>query len=85
MEAEEHFLVNMKAFVELEMIRAGDIEDDGSFGQREKQRNLEWFLNEAYPERKIIYWEGRGANSEMPVSESDVFPIRISFLEQDLP
>ncbi len=71
----------MKAFVELEKIRAGDFKDDGSVEQREKQRNLEWFLDEAYPERKIIYWEGRGPNSEMPVIEADVFPIHVSFLE----
>ena len=63
---EAHFLKNIKKFVQLEMIRAEDVSEDPDFGLEEKRRNLTWFLDEAYPDAKLIYWEGRGSSSELP-------------------
>ena len=72
-ELERQFLVNMATFVELERVRAGEIEDDGSVALREKTQNLEWLL-EHYPDKKLIYWEGRGPapQPDLPTDEKVV-------------
>jgi len=74
---ETHFLKNMKTFAQLEMIRAEDVSEDPDFGLEEKRQNLTWFLDEAYPDAKLIYWEGRGSSSELPTDVA-VFPIELA-------
>ena len=75
---EHHVIVNMRTFIELEQIRAGDLEDDGTFATREKSRNLQWFLERYYPDRKLIYWEGRGASDDPLPTTVSVFRIDLS-------
>ena len=78
-EQEAQFLTNMQRFVALEQIRAGDVPEDADFGQKEKQQNLDWFLAKGFPGQKLIYWEGRGANNNLPVSGHKVFTISLTF------
>jgi erythromycin esterase-like protein len=73
-----HILVNMGTFVELEQIRGGDLEDDGSFGAYEKGQNLTWFLEHRYPDERLIYWEGRGDSIESLPTDEPVFMIELS-------
>ncbi len=75
---ERQFLLNMRLFAELERIRAGDVPPDGLFANREKGLNLEWFLGQRFRARKIIYWEGRGANTQPLPTKEPVFVIRLS-------
>ena len=77
---EAHFLRNMKTFVELEMIRAGDATEPRDFGLEEKRQNLSWFLGEGYPDAKLIYWEGRGSSSELP-TEATVFSVELTVID----
>ena len=75
---EHHFLLNMRVFIELEQLRAGDWEDDGASATREKSRNLEWFLERYYAGRKLIYWEGRGASEDPLPTAEPVYRIELN-------
>ncbi|NKB88341.1 MAG: hypothetical protein GKS06_08985 [Acidobacteria bacterium] len=65
-EFERQCVVNMRTFVELEQLRAGDVPADDDFARLEQTQNFEWFLHTGFPGRRLIVWEGRGA-SESPV------------------
>ncbi len=75
---EHQVLINMRTFVQLEQIRAGDIKDDGSFATHEKEQNLEWLLHQRGPQDRIIYWEGRGADSSPLPTDETVFVVKFT-------
>ncbi len=77
-EREAHFLRNMEVFIELEQLRAGDLPEDPNFTTREKAYNLTWMLASYYPDQKLIYWEGRGAD-EVPLPTNEpIFTLTLS-------
>ncbi len=78
---EGQFLRNMQTFIELEQLRAGDIPDDATFAMREKQQNLDWMLSHRFYDRKIIYWEGRGAGTDPLPTTAPVFVITLTVSE----
>ncbi len=75
---ERQFLRNMKMFIELEQMRAGDFEQDETFTTIEKKQNLDWFMKERFADHRIIYWEGRGeADATLPTA-APVFKVQLT-------
>jgi len=81
-EFERQFVLNMSTFVQLEQIRAGDlIVDQAEFSRRESAVNLSWFLETAFPQTKLIVWEGLGDTVNDLDVDVPVFRVDLS-LEQ---
>ena len=72
---ERHLLVNLRTFIELEQMRAGDVPQPDDFSAHEKRQNLEWFLSERFHKRKIVYWEGRGDSRQPLPTAAAVFEV----------
>ena len=73
---EGQILRNLRTFVELEQLRAGDLPEDPGFEERELRDNLNWFLEDYFVGESVVFWRGRG-QGEIPVAERDLFTIEL--------
>lgn len=74
---ERHMLVNMRTFVELEEIRSEESPDMTEIAARETRQNLDWFLNQRFAGRRLIYMDGRGDSDEPLPTDVGVYTIRL--------